>query len=861
MDQTTLKIGCGAMLHDIGKLAQDCMELTQEYRERNAGQYQPFYNSRHTHIHALYTAAFIEQSGDILPPEFNYAEWGEGDCLVNLAAGHHKPETVLQHIVCAADHLSAGLDRASFEEGQGIAVKDFRMTRLLPVLESLDQDASGGFSKREDYRWSYLLAPLSPESIFPRAREGNASRDDTRKEYQDLFSTFTGGLANLEDLGGELELWYAQFDSLLRHCLSMMPSARAGAVVHDISLYDHMRTTAAFAVALYLYHKDTSTLDINSVRAEDREKFLLVTGDFYGIQEFIFSAGGAKQKFRSKILRGRSFAVSLFAELAADMLCRSIGLLPTSIVLNAAGKFTVIAPNTEQAVRAVAEVEQHINDWLFGISCGQSTMGLAMTACRPAEFTRGQFSALYDRHMDNVITRKLQRLDLERYGGRVDGYLEEFNKEGSALCAFCGKRCSDPDIRKDGYLANAGEPCCRVCRDHIVLGTLLVKKTRVNISLDSSPGGAAGILKLPVFERYQLGFADGSEGGKLSGQLVGKYSLLRASEAPSPVQAWHLNGYIPRYCQADLNNELLFGTAHSDKKTEALIDMVELGDPKSFTHLAIEAKRKGAAGSFMGTEAIGVLKADIDNLGLLLGCGLPDARFSISRLATLSRQLDGFFSIYLPHLFEQSEEYKNIYTVFAGGDDLFLIGPWNRIVPLARHIRQRFAEYVCGNPRLTISAGVSFHKNNVPVSRMAAAAETALEQAKARPDKDSVTIFGNTVTWTELTALLENAGQMQRWLDEGLLSSAMFYRLNHLVALAGRAKKALALGDVPIEELDALKWRSMFSYAVQRNLAPGLKGDARDQALKDVTRMAGWLEKYGDSLQIPLWHVLYEKRI
>lgn len=50
----------------------------------------------------------------------------------------------------------------------------------------------------------------------------------------------------------------------------------------------------------------------------------LIGGDFYGIQNFIFSDSGEAGKHRSKILRGRSFAVSLLCELTADMICRKI---------------------------------------------------------------------------------------------------------------------------------------------------------------------------------------------------------------------------------------------------------------------------------------------------------------------------------------------------------------------------------------------------------------------------------------------------------------------------------------------------------------------------------------------------------
>ena len=118
-------------------------------------------------------------------------------------------------------------------------------------------------------------------------------------------------------------------------------------MVHDVSLYDHCRTTAAFASALYGYHLQNNSIDKKAIIDNNEEKFLLVTGDFYGIQDFIFSTGGETKKFRSKILRGRSFGVSVMAELAADMLCRKLNLTSFSVVFAAAGKFTLLAPNSQ----------------------------------------------------------------------------------------------------------------------------------------------------------------------------------------------------------------------------------------------------------------------------------------------------------------------------------------------------------------------------------------------------------------------------------------------------------------------------------------------------------------------------------
>ena len=49
----------------------------------------------------------------------------------------------------------------------------------------------------------------------------------------------------------------------------------------------------------------------------DEEKLLLIQGDFFGIQEFIFATGGETQRRAAKLLRGRSFYVSLLTECAA----------------------------------------------------------------------------------------------------------------------------------------------------------------------------------------------------------------------------------------------------------------------------------------------------------------------------------------------------------------------------------------------------------------------------------------------------------------------------------------------------------------------------------------------------------------
>ncbi|WP_456371414.1 type III-A CRISPR-associated protein Cas10/Csm1, partial [Thermodesulfatator atlanticus] len=378
MKDTVLKISLAALFHDIGKFAQEALALPAGYQENNADLYQPFRDGHHTHAHALYTAAFIEKYKSILPEELNARDWGEGervDSFINLAAKHHKPETALQFIITQADRLSSGFDRAEFQKGEEIGIREYRQTRLLPIFERLlRQDKK--FDKPEDFEYRYPLAPVSAKNIFP-VKSKDPKKQEAKEEYRRLFENFEKDLTSLCHRK-HVELWAQHFDSLLRIYASHIPAARVGKVIHDVSLYDHLRTTAALAGALYLYHRETESFNEKAISDDTPKKFLLVSGDFYGIQHFIFRGGGEERHHRAKLLRGRSFLVSLLMELAAEMLCEKIGLSFLSVFFSAAGKFHLLAPNTENAKKAIGEVREEINRWLYENFFGECAIGFAV---------------------------------------------------------------------------------------------------------------------------------------------------------------------------------------------------------------------------------------------------------------------------------------------------------------------------------------------------------------------------------------------------------------------------------------------------------------------------------------------------
>ncbi len=766
----------------------------------------------------------------------------------------------MQWIVAQADRISSGLDRVVFEQGESIAYKDYKRTRLLPVLEALGPDRMEQYQKRDAFRWRYPLAPLSASTIFPFQQQEKQASTDPEVEYSRLFNGFVEKLSALNHRQENIALWAQHFDSLLLDYTALIPAARVGDVVHDVSLYDHARTAAAFATAIYQYHLQQKNLEISAIKDGETQKLLLVTGDFYGIQDFIFSAGGETGKNRSKLLRGRSFAVSIFSELAADMVCHQLKLPFLSIVFNAAGKFTLIAPNTLAARASIQQVEKEINDWLYSVSYGQASMGFAVTAACPDDFHSNKFSTLWnDRHMHHCEERKQQKIDYDQYGGVVSGYLDSFRNDlKPRLCPLCGKRPSMPGAGRESISR------CGICRDHVMLGEQLVKHRKLAVLTTGIAFPKDRSLLCPLFGRYQLLFTDETHDDlATTGHLLKLWSFTAptAESTAGGATRKRINGYVPVYSKEDEFDERLLGGDRGETKKLELIDSIRENTPKTFTHIACKARKiDPQTSTCYGTEAIAVLKADVDNLGLLIGCGLPENRFTLSRLATLSRQMDSFFTEYIPALLADTEEFSEVYTVFAGGDDLFLIGPWNRIAFLAAHLKKRFDEYVCHNDAITFSAGITVHKTHVPVDKMAAAAETALEVAKDFAGKNAVSMFGSTVSWQDFSNLLDNRDVMQGWLDSRYITNSMMYRFNHLIDMAGKEKIVREQDSIHMVDLECLKWRAMFAYSLHRNLNRELRDQARDRALTEIGTMAGWLENYGAAMRIPLWHLLYDQR-
>jgi CRISPR-associated protein Csm1 len=700
-------------------------------------------------------------------------------------------------------------------------------TPLKTVFEHLDTDNMGSSA----WQYAYPMDHLSMDSIFPNHTPG----PHLNQAYKDCMANFIENIPKLYHQD-QPALWFEHLESLFMYCFHNIPVMMTSSV-HNISLYDHARTTSAIAVAYSLCDTDMP------------RPFVFISGGLSGIQAYIFQGYGDLRKFRAKMLRGRSFSVSLLSEIAAMMICDGLGLPSISTILNAAGRFTILAPNTKHTKAHVAAEKSKINHWLRKYTFGETRICIA-------DDTSANLEDIADSEKFADIWKQMfQNYEQTRYQPDMTyGVVADFNPNHDSICKLCGKRPGAITVKTD----NEPISICKLCSDYKFLGTNLVKKRQLGVvKHDSDLCMKYDHLKAPIYDRYQIIFPKENP----SGQFIKFYDLDLSDQAPRATLKL-IKGHIPEFTKKD----------RSDKRIQKILSHSDIkpGDPASFDIIATKAIDPE---NEHGVAALGVLKADIDDLGRILANGLK-SQFTLSRMATLSRQLNAFFTLYLPEFLKQKDypdaliDGSQIYTVFAGGDDLFLIGPWNHMISLACELKLAFDRYVCHNPNIHFSAGISFHKHHTPIDTLARLAEHELEQSKSyhvgNHKKDSITLFSETMPWDQLIQLIQEKVKptLEGWLQGKEINAAILYRLTHLIDMAAMEKEQHQKSLQEYTDMSCAKWRSYLVYTVSRNAFKDLPQVERTKERIEpiASTLNEWINDFGGKMRVPVWHILYDKR-
>ncbi len=520
------------------------------------------------------------------------------------------------------------------------------------------------------------------------------------------------------------------------------------------------------------------------------DDLLLISGDFWGIQKFIFD--GLTTSKASKILRSRSAMVQLITYAVVERIKEVFK--GSEALLFGAGKFMILAKNEEPEKLKV--IQKELDSYFLENFFGQNGFILSSQPTK-AERLLNQKDSMKDdldalgADNDSKKLNKFDLLNVEDDAILIDPFKEaEINDNNS--CKFCNKRIVDSELEEDA---------CPICFNQINLGKKLTTHDYINIIGFGRLSRHKKIDK-NMIEIIKLGkksyYARFSKSSKHFSW--GKTFDISTNKPYKETDKWSLNSYVPK---GDYNSIKTFGEY-------------------------IEENGKSISSGLMA------LKADIDKLGDTFREFYKEDFRKFNRL---SREVEFFFSDYITSLVERR---KNVYTVFAGGDDLFLIGEYREIVDLAKEIREEFYNFSLN--KTTISMGLVMFKPTTPITFVSDMADKAEKRAKI--ERDSIDIFGVSMKFEEFYEIENSFGRVVKYLkDNGVETTTFYYRLIELCDMRTNIKKDIR---------NAL-WKSKLNYLFIRNI----KKENNDIQIFNV--LNGLIER-GEKFKPTLFLKIYQNR-
>lgn len=512
---------------------------------------------------------------------------------------------------------------------------------------------------------------------------------------------------------------------------------------------------------------------------------MLIVGDLSGIQDYLFDIaheGGGQ----ARRLRARSFFIQMLAECAALRVRRAVDWGPASVVFSGAGKFILSGPTLtiDETARVQAERE-NLDRWLLAQAGGKLKLSLVLDSVGGAPVEE------YERAMLALQREKL------RPWGRIATVGGAWNSDVLVLdpldipCAICRHRRAEPEFEEEDSETGAIRRVCSRCHWDAEIGRKLprMKWMVLQESVGKNELDVAGlsVILLPH-----------PPASPRNGDLAAA-NLERPEDPPA--------GWPP-------DRVLL-------RRLARHIPSNQHGAPLEFSEIAQAAQ---------GDNLLGVLKMDGDSLGVAMSSmlrGAPD----LEGLGDFSRKLDDFVAGTLDAELRKPG-WSKIYTIFAGGDDLLLVGPWSTLFEYAGHARELFMK-AFGKERLTISAGLAFFRPRRPIRRAAEEAERLLELAKTRSapnandPKDQMASFGQIWKWKDHQAILDAGRRLAGWVDTRKAQRGWLNTLLHLAKLRH--------GQAGLGKTESLQATARLDYHVTRNYP---RTSDRDPAKGELRRWA-----------------------
>jgi len=457
---------------------------------------------------------------------------------------------------------------------------------------------------------------------------------------------------------------------------------------------------------------------------------MLIAGEISGIQSYLFDVaheGGGQ----ARRLRARSFFIQMLVEAVALRILRAVGWRYDQILFCNAGKFLAQGEDLDQVqLRPLEETQRQITLWLL------EETGASLRLSLVAQSEEGPAAENYQRTMQQLAHKKKRAWsEVAIEGGRWQ--MERLTLPPlDEPCEICHQRSSERQETDDGIVRSV----CRRCNSGREIGKRLPSAKWAVLSELEPPGGFDLCGWRFTLSEQQPVLRDGEIAISLDGKRNGT-----ENEDDRFIRR-RLLRHIP----------------------------TENGLPVEFEELADKSR---------GDRLLGVLKMDGDGFGAHIN-HLIQGSTDLKKFVDFSRECDEFFAGCLNNLMSE-HPWDLIYTVFSGGDDLLLVGPWDVVFDFAGEIQSRFYEQFHSRG-LTISGGFALINWKQPIRLAAEQAEQWLDWAKREPaigereGRNQFAAFGQVWKWPDHQRVVACAHQLVAWTENKLIERGWLHTLLRL---------------------------------------------------------------------------------
>lgn len=593
-------------------------------------------------------------------------------------------EDSLAYITCWANSI---VSRRSPEEHSKNTEEKKNISNKAVPLQSVFNIINGN-NERKVYELEQVKE--NGEINFPVDNTINNSEE----KYESIINNLKSGIKKFE-LTGE---YINSLLSLLEGELTYVSSASDINQLADISLYDQMKITAAIGSCVYQYLESKEIKSYKKALMEDSSKaynedyFLMFSMDISGIQSFIYKVDSSEAL---KSLRSKSLYLEIMLEHIIDELLEAVNLSRANLIYSGGGHAYILLPNTDEVIEKIKIFKAELKKWFidnYGIDLYVAMGYKPCSANTLKNSPKGSYENLF-----KEVSKALSNEKISRYSANEIRRMNSFrNEESTRECKVCGRvdHLTDEDI-------------CEYCNSFKRISRDILNKSFGFVTVVEEKDKVKNCIKLPF----------------------DKYMLMEDEESLKHRAYTNESGYVRSYSK----NKMYTGVNVATR--------LWVGDYSS------ESSFEALAKASTGIDKLGVLRADVDNLGKTFISGFKPEHTSLSRTASFSRKLSMFFKFHINNILENGEYMidgsvsakRNVTIVYSGGDDVFIVGAWDDVIGLAIDLSDSLKKYSQGT--LTISAGIGIFPKKFPVKAIARETGLLEEASKSVQDKNAVTLF------------------------------------------------------------------------------------------------------------------------